>query len=50
MHSRAVETLQVRRAQLEFVEAPPCQVDGEALEGTSFSIDVVPAALSVIFP
>ena len=50
VHSRAVETLQVRRAQLEFVEKPPCQVDGEALEGTSFSIDVVPAALSVIFP
>lgn len=50
VHSRAVETLQVRRAQLEFVEAPPCQVDGEALEGASFSIDVVPAALSVIFP
>lgn len=50
VHSRAVETLQVRRAQLEFVEEPPCQVDGEALEGTSFSIDVVPAALSVIFP
>lgn len=50
VHSRAVETLQVHRAQLEFVEEPPCQVDGEALEGTSFSIDVVPAALSVIFP
>lgn len=47
-HSRIVELLRVRHAEIEFAAAPPCQVDGEPLEGTRFSIDVLPHALSVI--
>ena len=50
VRSSIIETLKVRHAELEFASAPPCQVDGEGIEGTSFSIDVVPAALRVIFP
>ena len=50
VRSSAIETLRVRHAELTFDAAPPCQVDGEALEGTSFSIDLIPSALSVIFP
>lgn len=38
------------RAVLDFAEQPPCQVDGELLEGTHFEIEVVPNALRVIFP
>lgn len=48
VRSNIVETRTVRHAELEFIAEPPCQVDGEPLEGTSFSIDVVPGALSVI--
>jgi len=35
---------------IDFDEAPPCQVDGERLEGTHFQIDVLPGALEVIVP
>ncbi|MBM6675275.1 diacylglycerol kinase family lipid kinase [Olsenella uli] len=48
VRSSVVETRRTRHARLEFAAAPPCQVDGEALEGTSFSIDVIPFALRVI--
>lgn len=50
VRSSVIETLKVRHAELEFAAAPPCQVDGEGIEGTSFSIDVVPDALRVVFP
>ena len=50
VRSSVIETLRIRHAELEFDAAPPCQVDGEPLEGTSFSIDLLPSALSVIFP
>ncbi|MDO4429376.1 MAG: diacylglycerol kinase family lipid kinase [Atopobiaceae bacterium] len=50
VRSGAIETLRLRHAELEFAAAPPCQVDGEPLEGTSFVIDVVPGALDVVFP
>ena len=48
VRSSVVETRRTRHARLEFAAAPPCQVDGEPLEGTSFSIDVIPSALRVI--
>ncbi|MBM6773997.1 diacylglycerol/lipid kinase family protein [Olsenella profusa] len=48
--SSAVCLRRVRRAELDFAVAPPCQVDGERLEGTHFSVEVVPGALRVIFP
>ncbi len=52
LHARSsvVRLRHVRRAELDFVAAPPCQVDGERLEGTHFLIETVPAALRVIFP
>ena len=35
--------------ELEFAEGePPCQVDGEELRGTRFSVEVCPAALRVV--
>lgn len=46
--SSVVRLRRIRHAELGFVAAPPCQVDGEPLEGTSFSIDVIPSALHVI--
>ena len=46
--SRVVSLRRIRHAELEFDAAPPCQVDGEPLEGASFSIDVIPSALTVI--
>lgn len=48
--SSVIETRRIRHAELSFAEQPPCQVDGEKLEGKGFSIDVVPQALNVIFP
>ena len=50
VRSSVIETLRIRHAELEFDEAPPCQVDGEKLEGKHFSIDLIPSALNVIFP
>lgn len=50
VRSSVIETLRIRHAELEFDEAPPCQVDGERLEGKRFSIDLIPSALNVIFP
>ena len=48
--SKVVTTRRISHAELRFSEEPPCQADGEKLEGTEFSIDVVPDALDVIFP
>lgn len=52
LHARSsvVQLRRIRRAELDFEVAPPCQVDGERLEGTHFSVEVVPRALRVIFP
>lgn len=46
--SSVVRLRRIHHAELDFVAAPPCQTDGEPLEGTSFSIDVIPSALHVI--
>ena len=48
--SKVVTTRRIGHAELRFVDEPPCQVDGEALHGKDFDIDVVPDALDVIFP
>ena len=52
LHARSsvVQLRRIRHAELDFEVAPPCQVDGERLEGTHFSVEVVPQALRVIFP
>ena len=48
--SKVVRTRRLRHAELHFEAEPPCQVDGEMLRGTDFIVDVVPAAIDVIFP
>ena len=48
--SKVVRTRRLRHAELHFETEPPCQVDGEMLRGTDFIVDVVPAAIDVIFP
>lgn len=45
MHLCTATTLVV-----DFDEEPPCQVDGEKLEGTHFEVSVVPEALHVVVP
>ena len=47
---QAVELRRCRTLHLEFDEAPPAQMDGELIEGTSFDIAVEPAALNVLVP
>ena len=46
--SRVVSLRRIQHAVLDFEKEPPCQVDGEKLDGTHFEIDVVPHALRVI--
>ena len=48
--SKVVTCRRFHRAELDFEVEPPCQVDGEKLCGTHFSIDVLPNSLDVIFP
>lgn len=48
--SRVVELRRFSHATVDFKREPPCQVDGEELRGTHFEVEVVPAALDVIFP
>ncbi len=48
--SSVVDLRRITRASLDFETEPPCQIDGEKLTGTHFDIEVVPQALSVIFP
>ena len=48
--SKVVRTRRLRHAELHFEAEPPCQVDGEMLRGSDFIVDVVPAAVNVIFP
>lgn len=47
---KQMELLHARTIHLEFEEAPPAQVDGEAIEGRTFDISILPNALSVIRP
>ena len=46
--SSVVSLRRIRHAELDFAEEPPCQVDGERLQGTHFEIDVIPRALRVV--
>lgn len=46
--SSVVSLRRIRHAVLDFAEEPPCQVDGERLQGTHFEIDVIPRALRVV--
>lgn len=49
--SPVVRLRRVRHLGVSFPEAePPCQVDGEALRGTRFEVDVIPGALDVVVP
>ena len=50
VRSSVVTTRRLRHAELHFEVEPPCQVDGEKLCGTDFSIYVEPGAIDVIFP
>lgn len=47
--SKALRLRRARRIELDFSSEPPCQVDGERLEGTHFEVAVVPDALDVLF-
>ena len=47
---KQIELRRCRTLRLEFDEAPPAQMDGELIEGTSFDIAVEPAALNVLAP
>ena len=47
---KQIELRRCRTLHLEFDEAPPAQMDGELIEGTSFDIAVEPAALNVLVP
>ena len=47
---KQIELRRCRTLHLEFDEAPPAQMDGELIEGTSFDIAVEPAALNVLAP
>lgn len=47
-HSRMVRLRRMCTAQVQFHADVPCQIDGEELPGTSFSINVVPSALRVM--
>ena len=50
-HSRHLMLRQFEHLVVDFPdEAPPCQVDGERLEGSHFDIQVLPQALRVIRP
>lgn len=46
--NRHITSLRARRVEIAFSETPPCQVDGERLEGTRFALEVVPRALDVL--
>lgn len=50
--AKALSFARVRHLELRFPvhSAPPCQADGEKLEGSYFEVDVVPQALRVIVP
>ncbi len=48
--SRVLAFDEVRTAVVDFDEAPPCQADGEELQGRHFEIEVVPYALRVLMP
>lgn len=47
---KQLEFLRTKSLHLEFEEPLPAQIDGEVLRGTSFNINVSPAALRVLAP
>lgn len=47
-HSRIVRLRTFKTVQIRFFDDVPCQIDGEELKGSSFTIKVVPQALRVI--
>ncbi len=50
VHSRMVRLRRLHTVQIQFFEDVPCQIDGEELAGSSFTINVVPQALRVLVP
>lgn len=51
-HAKALAFRRVHELELEFPRhsAPPCQVDGEKLEASRYTVEVEPRALRVIVP
>ncbi|MDY5004055.1 diacylglycerol kinase family protein [Olsenella sp. YH-ols2221] len=49
-HSKHLFFAQPKHITIDFESAPPCQVDGERLEGTHFDISICPGALEVLIP
>lgn len=48
--AKSIRTRTAERIRLSFPTPPPCQVDGERLEGSVFEVSCVPGALRVIVP
>ncbi len=48
--SSAIAFKQFKKLKVTFEKQPPCQVDGEPLEGSTFEITSVPAVLEVLVP
>ena len=48
--AKSIRSRKASKIRLSFPVAPPCQVDGERLEGTDFNVSCVPGALRVIMP
>ncbi len=48
--SSVIAFKQFKKFKVTFEKQPPCQVDGEPLEGSTFEITSVPAALEVLVP
>lgn len=49
-HSKAFAFKRFKKLELIYDEVPPAQIDGEFLEDTHFTIEVLPQALTVIVP
>lgn len=49
-HSKVMDFARVTALDLHFDEEPPCQVDGEPLRATHFSVRSLPGALRVLVP
>lgn len=48
LRSSHIHMMRAKYVRIEFNEEPPCQVDGERLNGTSFDIAMRPRSLSVL--
>ena len=46
--NRHITSMRARRVEIAFDQAPPCQVDGERLEGTRFTLAMHPRELDVL--